>query len=115
MTGAVAESVTMETEVTEAGSQPVAVVVQEEQEDSAGDSDDEEDRGDFHSPRGSLWDLDLDLRREQIEGADVSRLSITSRMILLVPDRRQENRERERETVTDQGISCHYFEQIKIY
>ena len=39
----------METEVTEAGSQPVAVVVQE---DSAGDSDDEEDRGDFHSPRG---------------------------------------------------------------
>ena len=112
MTGAVAESVTMETEVTEAGSQPVAVVVQE---DSAGDSDDEEDRGDFHSPRGSLWDLDLDLRREQIEGADVSRLSITSRMILLVPDRRQENRERERETVTAQGISCHYFEQIKIY
>ena len=61
MTGAVAE-----TEVTEAGSQPVAVVVQEEQEDSARDSDDEEDRGDFHSPRGSLWDLDLDLRREQI-------------------------------------------------
>ena len=42
MTGAVAEPVTMETEVTEAGSQPVAVVVQE---DSAGDSDDEEDRG----------------------------------------------------------------------
>ena len=83
--------------MTEAGSQPVAVVVQEEQEDSVGDtSDDEEDRGDFHSPRGSLWDLDLDLRREQIEGADVSRLSITSRMILLVPDRRQENRERER-------------------
>ena len=40
MTGAVAESVTMETEVTEAGSQPVAVVVQEEQEDSVGDSDD---------------------------------------------------------------------------
>ena len=112
MTGAVAEPVTTETEVTEAGSQPVAVVVQE---DSAGDSDDEEDRGDFHSPRGSLWDLDLDLRREQIEGADVSRLSITSRMILLVPDRRQENRERERETVTAQGISCHYFEQIKIY
>ena len=75
MTGAVAEPVTTETEVTEAGSQRVAVVVQE---DSAGDSDDEEDRGDFHSPRGSLWDLDLDLRREQIEGADVSRLSITS-------------------------------------
>ena len=73
MTGAVAEPVTTETEVTEAGSQPVVV-----QEDSAGDSDDEEDRGDFHSPRGSLWDLDLDLRREQIEGADVSRLSITS-------------------------------------
>ena len=93
VTGAVAEPVTTETEVTEAGSQPVAVVVQE---DSAGDSDDEEDRGDFHSPRGSLWDLDLDLRREQIEGADVSRLSITSRMILLVPDRRQENKERER-------------------
>ena len=46
MTGAVAEPVTTETEVTEAGSQPVAVVVQE---DSAGDSDDEEDRGDFHS------------------------------------------------------------------
>ena len=73
MTGAVAEPVTTETEVTEAGSQPVVV-----QEDSMGDSDDEEDRGDFHSPRGSLWDLDLDLRREQIEGADVSRLSITS-------------------------------------
>ena len=93
MTGAVAEPVTTETEVTEAGSQPVAVVVQEE-EDS---DDDEGDRGDFHSPRGSFWDLPLDLRREQMEGADVSRLSITSRMILLVPDRRQENTERERD------------------
>ena len=48
MTGAVAEPVTTETEVTEAGSQPVVV-----QEDSAGDSDDEEELKSIHHQFGN--------------------------------------------------------------
>ena len=104
VTEAVTEPVTTETNVAEAGSQSVTMEteVTEEEEESDDSSDDDEERGDFNSPQGSL--LDLDWRREQSEGADVSRLSITSRL-----QERQEAGE-QGETVMAQGKSCNYFD-----